>query len=179
MIVDEYQDLNRSDQVLLDHLTTANGVIIGDENQSIYRFRHAHPDGINEFGETHNPTHDEGLDECRRCPTRVVALANSLIMNNHPSATTPRLRPKPDNREGEVHIIQWFSMEEEASGIAKYIKWLIDNRSYVPGDILVSSPRRLLAYKVRDALRVSEVAAHSFYHEEAPKNMQLKKRTPS
>ena len=88
-------------------------------------------------------------------------------MNNHPSATTPRLRPKPDNREGEVHIIQWFSMEEEASGIAKYIKWLIDNRSYVPGDILVLSPRRLLAYKVRDALRVSEVAAHSFYHEEA------------
>ena len=45
VIVDEYQDLNRSDQVLLDYLTSENGVIIGDENQSIYRFRHAPPRG--------------------------------------------------------------------------------------------------------------------------------------
>ena len=88
-------------------------------------------------------------------------------MNNHPNSTTPGLRPRAGNPEGEVHIIQWGSMEEEASGIAAYIKWLIDNRSYGPGDILVLSPRRQLAYKVRDALRDSNVASHSFYHEEA------------
>jgi DNA helicase II / ATP-dependent DNA helicase PcrA len=167
VIVDEYQDLNRCDQVLLDYLTSGNGMIIGDENQSIYRFRHAHPDGINEFGATHDPTHDEDLDECRRCPQKVVALANNLIMNNLPSATLPRLRPKPENPEGEVHIVQWTSMQQEAAGIARYIRWILDNRTYVPGDILVLSPRRQLAYTLRDALKVLDVTAHSFYHEEA------------
>jgi superfamily I DNA/RNA helicase len=166
-IVDEYQDLNRADQVLLDLLTSENGVIIGDENQSIYRFRYAHPEGINEFGATHDPTHDEDLDECRRCPTRVVALANSLITNNHLHATAPLLRPKPGNPEGEVHIVQWQSMEEEATGIARYVKELIDNRGYVAGDVLILSPRRILAYQVRDTLKALTVAAHSFYHEEA------------
>lgn len=166
-IVDEYQDLNRADQVLIDLLTSENGVIIGDENQSIYRFRYAHPEGINEFGATHDPTHDEDLDECRRCPIRVVALADSLITNNHPGTIGPLLRPKPENPQGEVHIVQWRSMEEEATGIARYAKWLIENRGYIPGDVLILSPRRLLAYQVRDALTAMAVNAHSFYHEEA------------
>jgi DNA helicase-2/ATP-dependent DNA helicase PcrA len=167
VIVDEYQDLNRADQVLLDLLTSGSGVVIGDENQSIYGFRYAHPQGISEFNTTHNPTQDEGLVECRRCPTRVVALANSLIMNNHAGAATPQLVPRPVNPEGEVHIVQWASMEEEAAGTAGYIKWLIDHRGYGAGDILILSPRRLLAYQVRDALKMRGVPAHSFYHEEA------------
>jgi DNA helicase-2/ATP-dependent DNA helicase PcrA len=133
VIVDEYQDLNRADQVLLDPLTFGNTVVIGDENQSIYRFRYAHPQGISEFDKTHNPTHDEGLDECRRCPTRVVALANSLIMYNHPGAPAPQLLPKPGNPEGEVHIVQWSSIEAEAGGTAKYVKWLTVHRGYAPG----------------------------------------------
>ena len=58
----------------------------------------------------------------------VVDLANGLIMNNHPGATTPWLRSKSGNPEGEVHIVQWASMEAEATGIAEYIKWLIDDR---------------------------------------------------
>jgi len=167
VIVDEYQDLNRSDQVLLDHLTSGSGVIIGDENQSIYRFRYAHPEGIMEFGASHDPTHDEDLDECRRCPTRVVALANSLIMRNHPAAVTALLRPKPGNSEGSVHIVQWQKMEGEARGIAKYIAWLISEGTCEAGQILILSPRRNIAYSVRDALKDLHVAAHSFYHEEA------------
>ena len=167
VIVDGYQDLNRADQVLLDLLTSVNGLVIGDEDQSIYRFRYARPEGINEFSTTHDPTHEEDLDECRRCPTRVVALANSLIMENHPGVARPRLLPKPGNPEGQVHIVQWASIEEEAGGTADYVGWLIGHRGYGAGDVLILSPRRLLAYKVRDALKSRGVAAHSFYHEEA------------
>jgi DNA helicase II / ATP-dependent DNA helicase PcrA len=167
VIVDEYQDLNRSDQVLLDLLTSGSGVIIGDENQSIYRFRYAHPEGIIEFGASHDPTHDEDLDECRRCPTRVVALANSLIMKNHPGAAAALLRPKPGNPEGKVNIVQWQNMEGEALGIAKYIARLISEGTCEAGEILILSPRRNIAYGVRDALKDLHVPAHSFYHEEA------------
>jgi DNA helicase-2/ATP-dependent DNA helicase PcrA len=168
VIVDEYQDLNRADQALLDLLTYGNGVVIGDENQSIYRFRYAHPQGIGGFDASHDPTHDEDLDECRRCPTRVVALANSLIMHNHPAAAEPQLLPKRGNPEGEVHIVQWRSMDNETDGIADYVHSLVDGGDgYESGDILILSPRRQLAYKVRDALKNRDVAAHSFYHEEA------------
>ena len=83
VIVDEFQDLNRAEQLLVDLLAEqAMMTIIGDEDQSIYSFKHAHPDGITDFDVDHPGTHDETLDVCRRCPTKVVALANSLIKNN-------------------------------------------------------------------------------------------------
>jgi DNA helicase II / ATP-dependent DNA helicase PcrA len=47
VLVDEYQDLNRADQALIDAISgNAAVTVIGDEDQSIYSFRHAHPEGI-------------------------------------------------------------------------------------------------------------------------------------
>ena len=63
--------------------------VIGDEDQSIYGFRHAHPEGIVEYPQTHAGTHNELLNECRRCPQRVVEIANALINHNQ------RLDPRP------------------------------------------------------------------------------------
>jgi superfamily I DNA/RNA helicase len=98
VIVDEYQDLNRAEQDLIDLLAgQGSTAIVGDVDQSIYRFRHANPEGIEVFQQQHPTTHDETLDECRRCPTRVVSIADHLIRHNHPGIGTPRLQPKPGN----------------------------------------------------------------------------------
>ena len=166
VIVDEYQDLNRADQVLLDTLTYDSAVIIGDENQSIYGFRYAHPAGINEYSSTHSNTSDHDLDECRRCPIRVVEMANQLILNNHLGSGTPKLSPMTGNPAGEVHIVQWKSMEEESLEVAAYIEWLLKQGQFKPGDILVLTPRKAIAYQIRDNLSLASVPAHSFYHEE-------------
>ena len=88
-------------------------------------------------------------------------------MHNHPVGSTPRLRPLAGNPEGEVHIVQWESIAAEAKGIAEYVQWLTSERGYSGRDILVLTPRRLIAYDVRDALVSKGVPAHSFYHEEA------------
>lgn len=168
VIVDEYQDLNKAEQVLLDILASNSALaVVGDVDQSIYSFRHAHPQGIIEFSTSHPGTHDENLSECRRCPTRVVEIANYLIQHNHPSAGVPRLLPMPGNIEGDVYITQWQSLDEEANGIAEFVKHLITNRDYSPGDILILSPRRLIGYGIRDALVALNIPTHSFYHEEA------------
>jgi DNA helicase-2/ATP-dependent DNA helicase PcrA len=157
VVVDEYQDLNRADQALLDLLTYGNSVVIGDENQSIYRFRFAHPEGIREFDQSHDPTHDEDLDECRRCPKLVVELANGLIMHNHPGVDEAQLLPLDGNSEGQIHIVQWRSITDEAEGTAEYVRWLTTgDRGYEPGDILILSPRRQIAYSVRDALQAEK-----------------------
>lgn len=149
VIVDEFQDLNKAEQVLID-LLTGNGAIaiVGDVDQSIYRFRHANPEGIQTFDVLHPGTHDEILDECRRCPTRVVAIANHLISHNHPEPT-PRLRPRGGNPAGEIHIVQWDNIAGEASGLADYAEILVSS-GISPGDILVLTARRLLGYAIRD-----------------------------
>ncbi|MCI0745532.1 MAG: ATP-dependent helicase [Verrucomicrobia subdivision 3 bacterium] len=168
VIVDEYQDLNRAEQELID-LLAANGTtaIVGDVDQSIYRFRHANPKGIETFHNTHQNTYDETLDECRRCPTRVVAVADHFIKHNHPALTDARLRPKPDNPEGRLHIVQWRTIDEEAAGLCRYVRELVTGRGYAPADILILTPRRLLGYGIRDRIAETGVAVHSFYHEEA------------
>lgn len=168
VVVDEYQDLNKAEQVLLDLLAgSAKSMVVGDKDQSIYSFRHAHPEGIIEYPSTHPHTHDEPLIECRRCPKRVVAIADCLIRHNYPPGSECRLHPLATNRDGEVRIVQWNSMEEEANGISAFIEHLTSAaRGYNAGEIMVLSPRRLLGYRIRDCLLNRGIAVHSFYHEE-------------
>ena len=167
VIVDEYQDLNRAEQEIIDMLSqNGTATIVGDADQSIYSFRHANPEGIEEYGNRHPTTHNETFRECRRCPKGVVLLADQLIRNNHSDNTTPRLKAKPNNRDGEIRIVQWNEPEAEAEGLAGFISHLINNRGYEPGEILVITPRRLLAYRIRDIIKVRGISAHSFYQEE-------------
>jgi DNA helicase-2/ATP-dependent DNA helicase PcrA len=100
VLVDEYQDLNKAEQVLIDLLSeNADLAIIGDDDQSIYAFKHANPEGIREFAESHPGTVDVTLTECRRCPHRVVTLAQTLIQRN-PGRFRGPLLLEPRTRKG-------------------------------------------------------------------------------
>lgn len=166
VLVDEYQDLNRAEQVLLDYLASGGTLtVIGDENQSIYSFKYAHPEGIVEFAKYHEGTADETLQACRRCPKRVVSMANDLI--RHSSHRPVRqLEPFATNPDGEVHVVQWTSIQSEADGIAAFVKSRIQSGTVAPGRVLVLSPRRQFGYAIRDALKKANVDAHSFFNEE-------------
>jgi superfamily I DNA/RNA helicase len=168
VIVDEYQDLNKAEQDLIDLLAgQGSTAIVGDVDQSIYRFRHANPEGIEAFQQQHPTTHDETLDECRRCPTRVVSIADHLIRQNHLNTALSRLQPKAGNPAGEVYVVQWVGIAEEATGLATYVHSLVSGGRYSPADILILTPRRLLGYAIRDRIAESGIPVHSFYHEEA------------
>jgi len=174
VLVDEYQDLNRAEQVLLDELAaTGSLTVIGDENQSIYSFKYAHPAGIAEFDQNHPDTHDESLDECIRCPRIVVSLANALISQN-PSRVLRALRSCPGNPNGEVLIVQWRSLQNEAEGIASFIQQRIEAGTVEEGRILVLAPRRQVGYAIRDALNLIGILSHSFFFEEALDGNQTK-----
>ncbi len=177
VLVDEYQDLNRAEQELLDILAGPGTLsVIGDEDQSIYAFKHAHPEGISTFDFTHTGTHDIALDECRRCPTSVITMANTLIENNTNRRESRSLRPLAENPEGEIHVLQWRSIDEEAQGVAEFIRQRVRSGSVETGRVLVLAPRRQFGYAIRDALNSIGVLAHSFFHEEAldgsPKRME-------
>ncbi len=166
VLVDEYQDLNRAEQVLLDCFVGSGTLtVIGDENQSIYSFKYANPEGIVEFDQYHTGTSDETLKECRRCPHRVVTIANELIQHSIRQPVR-QLQQFAGNPEGEIHVVQWMDIDQEAQGIAAFIKSRIDAGSVASGRVLVLSPRRQFGYRIRDALKNVSVAAHSFFNEE-------------
>ncbi len=166
VLADEYQDLNRAEQSLLDTIA-ANGTltIVGDEDQSIYSFKHAHPEGITTFHTSHENTLDYSLDDCRRCPTLVVELANSLISHND-SRANRKLLPLSTNPRGEVQVVQWSDSNAEATGLAENIAARIKAGQIATGDVLVLAPRREFGYAVREALKAVGIPAHSFFSEE-------------
>jgi len=44
VLVDEYQDLNKAEQAVVDLLSTNAALcVVGDDDQSLYSFKHAHP----------------------------------------------------------------------------------------------------------------------------------------
>lgn len=166
IFVDEYQDLNKAEQEVINLLgTNAQLMVIGDEDQSIYQsFRHANPEGIREFHLTHSETQDYSLDECRRCPQLIVRVANTFIQNNE-NREARVINPRSENIEGNIYPVQWNSFEDEILGITQYVIKRVE--SGVPlGEILILSPRRELGYQIRNQLNTMGLEAHSFFTEE-------------
>ncbi len=161
IVVDEYQDLNKADQTFIDLLGINSDVlIVGDDDQSIYSFRHANPEGIREWFENQiGSKKDIQLNECRRCDGKIITLANSLISKN-----TNRLRdnllPMSGREEsGDVSIIQWKTRNKETDGLAQGIKKLMDNNKVPEGEtILVLVPRKEFGTKLKEKLSNLDIA---------------------
>jgi DNA helicase II / ATP-dependent DNA helicase PcrA len=106
ILIDEYQDLNRSEQEFIRLIRGhADIVIVGDDDQSIYGFKFAHPEGIREVGNLHGVFDDIPFNECWRCPQHVTLMASELISKN-PNRTLGNLLPHKENHDGNVQIIQ-------------------------------------------------------------------------
>jgi superfamily I DNA/RNA helicase len=167
ILVDEYQDLNRSEQAVIDILAKNSSLaIIGDDDQSIYSFKFAHPDGIREFPNTHPNCYVVEFAECRRCPQKVVEMASKLISLNS-NRTLGKLIPFPKNQDGEVHIVQWESLDSEIIGLSNHISKDILNKNLNPEDILVLVPVRRFGYRIRDELVKRGINAKSYFRETA------------
>ncbi|RJQ36440.1 ATP-dependent helicase [Candidatus Parcubacteria bacterium] len=85
LLVDEYQDLNHSDQELVRLLIgNPRGLcVVGDEDQSIYETqRFARPNGLVDFHDRVAGTTTLLLTKCHRCPSAIIDKANALIRNN-------------------------------------------------------------------------------------------------
>lgn len=138
VIVDEYQDLNRCDQALLKELEKHGAKIyaIGDDDQSIYGFRHAFPDGIRNFQSEYSPSSQFLLDICRRCDKSIINLGVSIISRDT-ERIQKAIRPSEDAGIGETHLYRFDDETNEAKGIAEICRKLIFDNDYLPDDILI------------------------------------------
>jgi DNA helicase II / ATP-dependent DNA helicase PcrA len=165
ILVDEYQDLNRAEQGVIDLLSdNADVCVVGDDDQSIYSFKFAHPEGIREWLDENEGAADLTLLECRRCPTRVVAMANHLIAHNQMRPIPRQLQPRPENGVGDVRIIQYPNIDAEVAGVAVIVDGL--TQAGIPsGEILVLAQRGVIGTPIYEALIDRGVPSHSYYAE--------------
>lgn len=165
ILVDEYQDLNKAEQSALELLSdNATVCIVGDDDQSIYSFKYAHPEGIREWVDMHDEVHDLTLVKCYRCPTRVVSMANSLISHNVMRPVPRKLENRDENGAGNVQIIQYRTLEDEINGVVSAIKEMIDGGT-PPGQILVLAQRSVIGTPIYDMLIEAEIPVKSYYTE--------------
>lgn len=177
ILVDEYQDLNRADQVTIDLLAEeADVMVVGDDDQSIFgSLRYVNREGITQYPSTHQGCVSKTLDECVRCPSSVVRMANHFIAYEH-ARPERRLRESQCNGQGDVHVLQWNSVEEEASGLARLIDSYVRSHEISPKEVLVLSPWRKTGYRIRDELIAVGRNACSYFQEEALDSVESKER---
>ncbi|MDW7727155.1 MAG: ATP-dependent helicase [Candidatus Methanoperedens sp.] len=172
IIVDEYQDLNKAEQVLIDHLAEGSNLsIVGDDDQSIYGFKYAHPEGIRTFDSTHSNTHDEILVDCRRCPKSIVRVAKELISRN--TRYPKDLYEVSDMTDGEIHLLQWKGMKAEAKGVSQIINYYLDNEGISPGEVLILAQRKDIAHLISEELDNLNLKTINSYDDEILKGNKI------
>ena len=174
ILVDEYQDFNKAEQTIIDLMSReAHLAIIGDDDQSIYAFRHAHPEGIRGFPKNHRDCEDIKFDRCRRCPQKVVSMASALIAHNS-NRTLGDLEKSEDNPIGGVSIFQFKTLEMEIKGISKIVKDDIDSGIVQKEDMLILCPSGYIGKKFVEAFENLGVEARSYFKESAIEHKTLR-----
>ena len=146
IFVDEYQDLNKLEQEFIDILARKSEslLVVGDPDQSVYGFKHAHHNGIVEFSkrpDVEGHTHLVTL----RCPKEVVKRANELLTQADPIRKEV-LVCREEAIDGEVHFVQQSKQDMEFGSVLQRISRCL--RHGCKGkDIIVLSPRSPLAFE--------------------------------
>jgi DNA helicase-2/ATP-dependent DNA helicase PcrA len=139
LVVDEYQDLNRCDLRVLQEISGRGRVLIaaGDDDQSIYSFRKAHPAGIQQFPTDYAEADDYTLTTSQRCGRRILSWANHVISGLPGRLPRPALASAPHCGEGETRYLRFDNWDREAEGVARLVAWLIHDCEIAPEDIAV------------------------------------------
>ncbi len=84
IMVDEYQDTNHAQYVLISQLASRNGnlCVVGDDDQSIYRFRGATIENILNFEDEYKNAKTIRLEQNYRSTGNILNAANAVIGNN-------------------------------------------------------------------------------------------------
>jgi DNA helicase-2/ATP-dependent DNA helicase PcrA len=135
ILVDEFQDTNRAQSELVALLAEGhrNVTVVGDDDQSIYRFRGAAISNILEFRERYRGARTVVLRRNYRSLAPILDRAHRLIRHNDPDRLEVRVgiskRLLPERSVADpapVRHLAFGSMTEEADWIAADIRRRVD-----------------------------------------------------
>lgn len=135
--VDEVQDTNVAQFHLINLLAEKwkNIMIIGDIDQSIYKFRGARYQNINDFINRYEDCKVISLSKNYRSTPQIVRLAHKLIKHNSSHMGTSF---ETDNKDGEaIKCHAYRDQLVEADSVGLMIRRLIDQGGWEPKDIAI------------------------------------------
>jgi DNA helicase-2/ATP-dependent DNA helicase PcrA len=137
LMIDEFQDTNTSQYRFAKLLASKNKniCVVGDDDQSIYKFRGAEVKNIHVFKEDFSKTKVIRLEQNYRSTQRILDIADSII-----AKSTERMPKKlwTDRGKGEkIYYCSATNELEEARYIAQSIKELYQKGKYSYKDIAV------------------------------------------
>lgn len=121
VLVDEYQDTNHAQYELCNYLAGGYGnlCVVGDDDQSIYKFRGATIQNILEFEQTFPGAQTIRLEQNYRSTGNILAVANQVISQNLQRKGKALWTEKPEG--DKVHLFVGDTQDEEAHYIVKRI----------------------------------------------------------
>ena len=176
ILVDEFQDTNYAQYRLLKLLGSGhnNISVVGDDDQSIYRFRGADVNNVYKFENDFPGARIIRLEQNYRSTQNILNVANAVISKN-PARKLKRLWTDRQGGESVYHC--WLNNEdEEARHIAKTIKELYLRGVYEFGNFAVLYRVNVQSRAMEDALRDEGLPYHivggiSFYHRKEIKDI--------
>ncbi|HLO12809.1 MAG TPA: DNA helicase PcrA [Pseudoneobacillus sp.] len=135
--VDEYQDTNRAQYMLVKMLASRfkNLCVVGDSDQSIYRWRGADIANILSFEKDYPNAKVILLEQNYRSTKRILLAANKVIENNH---NRKAKNLWTENAEGnKISYYRADSEQGEAQFVIGKIKELVDSGKRKPSDIAI------------------------------------------
>jgi ATP-dependent DNA helicase Rep len=160
LLVDEYQDTNDAQYRLLKMLSGERGRItcVGDDDQSIYAWRGANPENIDQLGRDWPSLRVIKLEQNYRCGKRILRAANQLIANN------PHLHEKKlwsEHPEGApIRVLECKEAEHEAERIAAIAGTLAEKHKARWEDMAILYRGNFQARPLEKALRLARVPYH-------------------
>ena len=153
VLVDEYQDTNKSQFMLVSLLASRYGniTVVGDNDQSIYRFRGADITNILNFEKDFPGSKIVKLEQNYRCTGNILKAANEVIKHNENKYDK---KLWTENEEGALPFVFCGEDEyEEASFIVQEINKLKREEYYKYSDFVVLYRMNSQSRAIEDVLR--------------------------
>ncbi len=137
VLVDEFQDTNRVQYQIVRHLAsnTGNLCVVGDDDQSIYRWRGADLRNILDFENDHPGAHVVKLEQNYRSTQVILDAANAVIARN---LWRKQKRLFTEKLGGEIILYHTAEDERrESEFVVRAIRRLCDDEGRSPEDFAV------------------------------------------
>jgi len=125
IIVDEFQDTNKIQLDLLFYLAPHQNItVVGDLNQSIYRFRGAYNRNFHDFREMFHVNEEDifNLDKSYRSSNKILRAAHHLILHNYSDPKKCFQVLNYNNIEGDkIEVYETKNVREEARKVLELI----------------------------------------------------------
>ena len=178
VLVDEFQDTNRAQALLVRAFSSVHGnvMVVGDDAQSIYRFRGADMGNILRFPQDYSGAAVIKLEHNYRSTQSILDLANTVLGRAHRqfekhlytergSGDPPGIVPAPDDRF-ESRFVSQMVLQFREQGIPLHQMAVLFRSGHNSYDLEVELGRKNIPFvkygglKLSEAAHVKDVIAH-------------------